>query len=342
MNTYWPTDAATLLLAAGWLVTALLLGYPITGVKSLRTARWLAWVSLAAHTLGIELLTRHDGAGVRMLAIIAVVLLSMKVIVAVEARHGSGVSLSLGRWLLFATTWFGMRPAIFGKPSSESRSGNRDLVLHGFRCAVAGTVLIAAARGIVVETNVAADRIDRAHAPLVVTATVLLLVGISLLVHFGLFNTLAGLLRGAGIRARSLFVAPLAATSLTEFWGKRWNLAFSEMTATAVFRPTRSLFGKRGAVTIAFLFSGLLHELAISLPVMAGWGLPMLYFSLHAGAMHLESRWSRAGRPIDASRWRGRLWTYLWLLLPLPMLFHVPFLRGCVWPLIGLTTGVSS
>jgi hypothetical protein len=26
----------------------------------------------------------------------------------------------------------------------------------------------------------------------------------------------------------------------------------------------------------------------------------------------------------------------LWLALPLPLLFHRPFLEGCVWPLIGM------
>jgi alginate O-acetyltransferase complex protein AlgI len=32
--------------------------------------------------------------------------------------------------------------------------------------------------------------------------------------------------------------------------------------------------------------------------------------------------------------WRGRLWTVFWLVLPLPLLFHRPFLAGVVWPLL--------
>jgi D-alanyl-lipoteichoic acid acyltransferase DltB (MBOAT superfamily) len=123
---------------------------------------------------------------------------------------------------------------------------------------------------------------------------------------------------------------------LSEFWGRRWNLAFSEMTALAVFRPLRGVVGPQPATVAAFLFSGLLHELAISLPARAGYGLPLLYFALHAGAMQMETALSRRGRPVDSIRWVGRVWTLAWLVLPLPVLFHRPFLRGCVWPLIGL------
>ncbi|MEZ6072428.1 MAG: hypothetical protein R3C10_19740 [Pirellulales bacterium] len=85
-----------------------------------------------------------------------------------------------------------------------------------------------------------------------------------------------------------------------------------------------------------FLFSGVLHELAISLPVMAGFGLPTLYFALHAAAVSLERHWQGQGRPISERGVWSRVWTFGWIVLPLPILFHPPFIRGCIWPLLGV------
>ena len=108
------------------------------------------------------------------------------------------------------------------------------------------------------------------------------------------------------------------------------------MTALGVYRPLRGLLGKGGATGAAFLCSGLLHELAISVPVKAGFGLPLAYFALHGLLVLVEGR-------LERTRWAvagwGRLshaWVIGWLALPLPILFHPPFLRGVVWPLIDL------
>jgi alginate O-acetyltransferase complex protein AlgI len=81
----------------------------------------------------------------------------------------------------------------------------------------------------------------------------------------------------------------------------------------------------------AFLVSGLLHELAISVPVRAGFGLPTVYFALHAVATGIEPR-------LGVRRWPaplGRLWTWAWVLVPLPLLFHRAFRDGMVLPLFG-------
>jgi alginate O-acetyltransferase complex protein AlgI len=71
-------------------------------------------------------------------------------------------------------------------------------------------------------------------------------------------------------------------------------------------------------------------------PVWAGFGLPLLYFLLHGTLVLVEGGLEKAGRAV--STWGGwaHVWVLGWLALPLPILFHVPFLRGVVWPLIAM------
>jgi alginate O-acetyltransferase complex protein AlgI len=99
------------------------------------------------------------------------------------------------------------------------------------------------------------------------------------------------------------------------------------MIALVVHRPLRRRAGEHVALAGSFLASGLLHELAISVPVGAGFGLPTAYFLLHGALVAVERRMERPP---------GRLWTIFWLAAPMPLVFHPPFLRGVVWPLVGL------
>lgn len=131
------------------------------------------------------------------------------------------------------------------------------------------------------------------------------------IVHLGYSDVLSALVRWAGFPVRRLFDNPLAATSLRDFWSRRWNRPFVEMNQV-LFVPLLSRgLGRRQAIMGAFLISGGLHELAISLPPGRGWGGPLIYFGLQA--------WGMGRLP------QGRLWTWLWLLGPLPLLFHEPF-----------------
>jgi alginate O-acetyltransferase complex protein AlgI len=75
--------------------------------------------------------------------------------------------------------------------------------------------------------------------------------------------------------------------------------------------------------------------LAVSVPVRAGYGLPLLYFLLHGTLVLAEKRLEHIGYPIERFSWLCRVWTFGWLVLPLPFLFHRPFLKGIIWPLLG-------
>lgn len=69
------------------------------------------------------------------------------------------------------------------------------------------------------------------------------MIGVVLALHFGLFHGLALVLRTAGIDARPIMNRPLLATSLSDFWGARWNRAFSEPAFRMICRPLAKRVG---------------------------------------------------------------------------------------------------
>ena len=326
-----PNDPATLGAVGLLLVATLVIGLGIGRLPPRRAARLLAWLLTIGMTFGVERLCRGEPAGVRMLAIIGALLFGMKAVVTVEARADGMPALSAWRWLCFAALWPGMRPAIFAKAGGGRQPGAWALI--GAGC-VRGCIGLALAFLAWLVWHHGRPPLSDAAA--CVLATVLLLAGVSLTVHFGVFNIVAGMWRLAGVDARPLFRAPLAARSLADFWSRRWNLAFSEMTALGIYRPLSGSLGRRGATVAAFLASGVLHELAISVPVLAGFGLPLVYFLLHGSLVSIERDLERRGR--GPNTWGGwaHLWVLGWLAVPAPILFHPPFLRGVVWPLIGM------
>lgn len=268
-----------------------------------------------------------------MLLIIVALLWSMKAVVYVEARHQGRCVLTFWQWLGFCVGWFGMRAESFKKVPGKTIPDWQDFVWRGLKRLVVGGGLVTAAW---IFAHSGVKRTTEIESWRRWTATALLLLGLSLAVHFGFFNILTGIWRYFGARCSSLFRAPLLSQSLSEFWGRRWNLAFSEMTALAVFRPLKRLSGRSQQTTVlatvgGFLFSGMLHELAISVPVGAGFGLPTLYFVINGIGIVLEKRIAFLNSPL-----LRRVWTSAWVLLPLPILFHRPFLEGCVWPIIDM------
>ncbi len=324
MSAYKPLHAVDSLGTVAILALIILLGFAVVRARPLRFARLCSWALVLAGVVGTERLNSPEPAGFRMLALIGALLFGMKAVVSVEVQTHGARPLSFGRWLSFAALWPGMRPGPFTRRAAESLPEVRQLFLGGCARLLTGLALVVLARLAWLLTSSK------------LLATPPLLVGLSLVVHFGAFDILAAAWRWQGVDCRRLFRSPLRSTNLREFWGRRWNLAFSEMTAIAIYEPVVRAAGRGPALAASFLGSGLLHELAISVPVRAGYGLPMAYFMLHGILMMVEAQVAKANRPIDRVPWLGRLWTLTWLLAPLPILFHQPFLAGVVWPLIGL------
>jgi D-alanyl-lipoteichoic acid acyltransferase DltB (MBOAT superfamily) len=157
------------------------------------------------------------------------------------------------------------------------------------------------------------------------------MLGIILLLHFGAFKMAALLWQRVGIDAKPIMLAPLRSTSLGEFWGKRWNLGFRQIAHQLIFRPLHRPLGTGAASFLVFVASGLIHDLVISLPARAGYGLPTAYFLLQGAGVAIErSRFSRRlglGRGV-----RGWCFTMVFLALPAFWLFHPYFVLRVILP----------
>jgi alginate O-acetyltransferase complex protein AlgI len=160
------------------------------------------------------------------------------------------------------------------------------------------------------------------------------MVGVACALHFGFFQLLSCGWRRAGRNAAPLMREPARATSLGEFWGRRWNTAFRDLTHRFVFRPLTPRLGPRLAILAGFVGSGVVHDVVISWPVGAGWGGPTTFFAVQGVGILVER--TRAGRRAGLGRgWRGRAFVAAALVLPLPLLFHQPFVTGIVVPFMS-------
>ena len=163
------------------------------------------------------------------------------------------------------------------------------------------------------------------------------MLGLIFTLHFGLFHLLSCAWRAAGVAAEPLMDWPIAATSLAEFWGRRWNAAFRDLTHRFLFRPLLPRLGAKRALLVVFVLSGLVHELAITFPAGGGYGGPTCYFLLQAGGLLVER--STVGKVLGlAHRWRGWLFSALLLVLPVGLLFPPVFVREVMVPMLEAMT----
>lgn len=156
---------------------------------------------------------------------------------------------------------------------------------------------------------------------------------IVLVLHFGLFRLLALLWRSAGYDVRPIMDAPLMATSLVDFWSRRWNLAFRDLARQLVLRPLAPRVGAAGAMWCVFLFSGVVHDLVITVPAGGGYGGPTLYFLVQAGGVALQRSATAKRWRLDTG-WQGWVLTAAFILCPVRLLFPSAFLTRVIVPFL--------
>lgn len=269
----------------------------------------LAWVAF------ILLIGAQFSPLARLIFSTAVLLGLIKCAAALKRPQGELRAFSRLGLLLYFTIWPGVELGAFRVRQCETdddRQWSRDL-FRGAGCLVAGAALLTA-----IAWNL--PRLNFEFATWGTFAALLLMV------HFGLGAMLPWFIRQIGFAVGPLFRAPEQSESLADFWSKRWNLPFVEMDRLLFLRPLRRKLGARGALFGVFIVSGLLHELGISYPALAGWGGPLLYFAIQGLLVaFIEPRLPPALKRIGA---------WLAILIPLPLLFHAPFRAQLVWPLV--------
>ena len=168
----------------------------------------------------------------------------------------------------------------------------------------------------------------------------LAMLGIIFSLHFGLFQILSCIWRSKGVAAEPLMNWPVAARSLSDFWGNRWNRAFRDLTHKFLLRPLSHRLGPVTSLIVVFLFSGLVHELAITVPAGGGYGGPAAYFALQGAGLLVER--SAFGRKLHLrSGNTGRCFAAAFTVLPVCWLFPEPFVTRIALPFVMALNGLQ-
>lgn len=286
-------------------VAGILAGPVLAKVRCVGWRRALGWLGLIALVAAADLALVGADPILRMVGICCVLLGSIKGLVYAEWA-GAG-KLSAAQYAVFSFLWFGMDPASF-QTRRAGLSWRRDVAV-GLALMLAGTLcawLVWALgwRQILV-----------------------MFIPMSVGFHFGALRVLKGALRAAGYPVRTLFPNILETRGLGDFWSRRWNVGYSQMMQRLVGRPVEKIAGTDAGLMAIFLLSGVLHEVAITLPVQACYGLPTLYFVLH-GLLTLLER--KGGRPF------GKFPALLLVACPLGLLFPPEFRDGVIARCLGI------
>ena len=116
----------------------------------------------------------------------------------------------------------------------------------------------------------------------------------------------------------------LGARSVADFWGKRWNVWFSDWFRQVMFRRWRTR--PVTALMLVFLVSGLIHEVVLNLNLWfltgrAPFGSMMLYFGLQALGILAERNW--------LAKYPKAKVVFAWLIVlgPAPLIVNEALLR---------------
>jgi hypothetical protein len=159
------------------------------------------------------------------------------------------------------------------------------------------------------------------------------LVGCTFLMLIARLDFYALIFRAMGFAVEKAWDCPIAATTLGEFWGQRWNRIVSGMAREIIFFPLARRAGARFALFAVFLYSGLYHEI-VSFIAQSGYGGPTLYFLLQYLGISIENI-RPIRRQIQAHPWLGRAWTLAVVVLPVGLFLHQALVDDYLLPLFA-------
>ena len=111
------------------------------------------------------------------------------------------------------------------------------------------------------------------------------------------------------------FQAPWMATSLRDFWSRRWHQLYKRAFVVLGSWPLAFVFGRPGYIFGGFLASGIFHHVVV---LMLNGNVEMwcmfLSFGMMAAGIVLEDVFTAlTGRQVGG--WKGRLWLMAWMLV---------------------------
>jgi hypothetical protein len=223
--------------------------------------------------------------------------------------------------LLAYLIWIGMQPRLFLAGREPDPQAPAPTVRGALLNALTGAVLL---WGV--------PHLLPASTPLAVRVWIAL-VGFGFLSLLARLDVWALIFRALGFPVEKLFVCPVAATTLGEFWGRRWNRIVSGMLRDVVFKPVARRAGVWVALVAVFLYSGLYHEI-VSFIAESGYGKPTTYFLIQLLGVAVENV-RPVRRRLRSHPWVGRLWTLAVVILPSGLFLHPAFVDRFVLPLFA-------
>jgi len=263
--------------------------------------RFLWWIAILIPFGVAHIILLNEAPFSRMVGLCVVLLMGMKVITYMEWIKGSGKCLGWLRWFSFSFLWFGMQP--------KAWVGKRKNLEWQSHVKYALIPMGIGAIGLSFYVWMGWDYFPASF------------ICMSMMFHYGVLRLNTAFWRLMGFPVRTLFRNPLVTKGFVDFWGARWNLAYSQMMARAVQKPLIPKIGEKGAIFAVFLVSGIFHEFAISVVVLDGFGLPFLFFLAHGLFVLVERK-----------HWTMRYLCLASLVFGLPILFPPAFIDGIVIP----------
>ena len=230
--------------------------------------------------------------------------LSLKVATLITARP-----MNWSDTIIYTTAWIGMDPVSFQTKALKQAVWNK-----GIFCLLIGLALLIVS----IYTETAGLK------------AFTLFIAMLFIFHFGLLDLNAQVWTYFGRKTQAIMNEPWKAYNLADFWGNRWNMAFRDAVHRILFRPVRKILGTKAALLTVFIFSGIMHEAVISVPAQGGYGGPLVYFMLQFLGISLQKKFHCIN---------NRLSTWLFLCVPLPLLFHKDFFLNVFIPLTNAIGG---